>query len=299
MNANLLKFSIQSILSAREAVKRLEVADDHEDIEDRDQENELRIARPLVTNWNGTPYSPYGNLFDSRPFLLSSLYSSLHPSIPHQDRNRLDLPLVQRIVGLGGVHSLQSPRPAYMGGLPRPLPSLHQEKDRKEDMSDDDDDKGDDDERRRKKKTRTVFSRSQVFQLESTFDIKRYLSSSERASLASSLHLTETQVKIWFQNRRNKWKRQLAADMEAANLAGASRSLPPHPVPLFLQSHHIKQIGSSDSGFLRSSSPSSISSLPHLPSHPSLTPSQAASLVFPPSSHSISTSMQGGSLHFV
>ena len=51
----------------------------------------------------------------------------------------------------------------------------------------------------RKKKTRTVFSRSQVFQLESTFDMKRYLSSSERAGLASSLHLTETQVKIWFQ----------------------------------------------------------------------------------------------------
>uniref|UniRef100_A0A803VQ08 H6 family homeobox 3 n=1 Tax=Ficedula albicollis TaxID=59894 RepID=A0A803VQ08_FICAL len=68
----------------------------------------------------------------------------------------------------------------------------------------------------RKKKTRTVFSRSQVFQLESTFDMKRYLSSSERAGLAASLHLTETQVKIWFQNRRNKWKRQ--AELEAANL---------------------------------------------------------------------------------
>lgn len=47
---------------------------------------------------------------------------------------------------------------------------------------------------KRKKKTRTVFSRSQVFQLESTFDVKRYLSSSERAGLAASLHLTETQV---------------------------------------------------------------------------------------------------------
>lgn len=78
----------------------------------------------------------------------------------------------------------------------------------------------DDDKRknRRKKKTRTVFSRSQVFQLESTFDVKRYLSSSERAGLAASLHLTETQVKIWFQNRRNKWKRQLAAELEAASM---------------------------------------------------------------------------------
>lgn len=83
-------------------------------------------------------------------------------------------------------------------------------------------DKKDINKKRRKKKTRTVFSRSQVYQLESTFDIKRYLSSSERAGLASQLHLTETQVKIWFQNRRNKWKRQLAAEMEAASLAQAS-----------------------------------------------------------------------------
>lgn len=49
---------------------------------------------------------------------------------------------------------------------------------------------------KRKKKTRTVFSRTQVFQLESTFDMKRYLSSSERAALATSLRLTETQVRI-------------------------------------------------------------------------------------------------------
>ncbi|XP_042195332.1 homeobox protein HMX1 [Callorhinchus milii] len=82
----------------------------------------------------------------------------------------------------------------------------------------------------RKKKTRTVFSRSQVFQLESTFDMKRYLSSSERAGLAASLHLTETQVKIWFQNRRNKWKRQLAADLEAVNLSHSSQRIVRVPI---------------------------------------------------------------------
>ncbi|XP_035494475.2 homeobox protein HMX1 [Scophthalmus maximus] len=82
----------------------------------------------------------------------------------------------------------------------------------------------------RKKKTRTVFSRSQVFQLESTFDVKRYLSSSERAGLAASLHLTETQVKIWFQNRRNKWKRQLAADLEAAHIPTSTQRIVRVPI---------------------------------------------------------------------
>lgn len=65
-----------------------------------------------------------------------------------------------------------------------------------------------------KKKTRTIFSKRQIFQLESTFDMKRYLSSAERACLATSLQLTETQVKIWFQNRRNKLKRQISTEID-------------------------------------------------------------------------------------
>ncbi|CAD5220923.1 unnamed protein product [Bursaphelenchus xylophilus] len=59
----------------------------------------------------------------------------------------------------------------------------------------------------RKKKTRTVFSRSQVSQLEMTFNQHKYLNTPQRSSLAAQLGLTDVQVKIWFQNRRNKWKR--------------------------------------------------------------------------------------------
>lgn len=63
---------------------------------------------------------------------------------------------------------------------------------------------------RHKKKTRTVFSRHQIFYLESAFEMKRYLSSTERSEMARTLKLTETQVKVWFQNRRNKWKSQMS-----------------------------------------------------------------------------------------
>uniref|UniRef100_A0A0N5BCU8 Homeobox domain-containing protein n=1 Tax=Strongyloides papillosus TaxID=174720 RepID=A0A0N5BCU8_STREA len=85
----------------------------------------------------------------------------------------------------------------------------------------------------RKKKTRTVFSRHQVSQLEMTFDMKRYLSSQERAHLASSLRLTETQVKIWFQNRRNKWKRQAASDGEIPGAFSISTPSMANPLNIF------------------------------------------------------------------
>ena len=51
----------------------------------------------------------------------------------------------------------------------------------------------------------------QLAELEREFDAKKYLSLTERSQIAFQLRLSEIQVKIWFQNRRAKWKRVKAA----------------------------------------------------------------------------------------
>lgn len=63
-----------------------------------------------------------------------------------------------------------------------------------------------------KKRSRAAFSHAQVFELERRFSRQRYLSGPDRSDLAKALNLTETQVKIWFQNRRYKTKRKLQAE---------------------------------------------------------------------------------------
>ena len=55
---------------------------------------------------------------------------------------------------------------------------------------------------------RTIYSSAQIQQLELRFQRTQYLALPERAELASALGLTQTQVKIWFQNRRSKYKKQ-------------------------------------------------------------------------------------------
>ncbi|KAI9558905.1 putative homeobox protein koza-like [Daphnia sinensis] len=50
--------------------------------------------------------------------------------------------------------------------------------------------------------------------LESEFERNKYLSVSKRMQLSKQLKLTETQIKIWFQNRRTKWKRKYTNDLE-------------------------------------------------------------------------------------
>ncbi|XP_076863271.1 homeobox protein DBX2 [Brachyhypopomus gauderio] len=53
---------------------------------------------------------------------------------------------------------------------------------------------------------RAVFSEEQRKELEGTFRRQKYISKTDRSRLATELCLKETQVKIWFQNRRMKWR---------------------------------------------------------------------------------------------
>merc|ERR1719242_3003740 len=61
---------------------------------------------------------------------------------------------------------------------------------------------------RKPKRIRTAFSPSQLLKLEQAFEKNQYVVGQERKELAKSLNLSETQVKVWFQNRRTKSKRE-------------------------------------------------------------------------------------------
>lgn len=107
---------------------------------------------------------------------------------PDANQPRLS-PSIEADPGLGGKHDGADPEPSPHD------PSPHKRRRSEQACA-------------KPRRARTAFTYEQLVALENKFRSTRYLSVCERLNLALSLSLTETQVKIWFQNRRTKWKKQ-------------------------------------------------------------------------------------------
>ncbi|XP_018671179.2 homeobox protein not2 [Ciona intestinalis] len=145
--------------------------------------------------------SPYTSPYTSSPDL--GIYYSMFQPMRH-------LPFIQSCIGSGG-----SPFQTPTGGFPTPpiTPNPHWGHITSSPLvTNDVTARGNDVTQTSpplvdKKRMRTIFTPNQLEKLEDEFTRQHYMVGSERYFLAKRLNLSETQVKVWFQNRRIKWRK--------------------------------------------------------------------------------------------
>ncbi|XP_033640601.1 homeobox protein Dlx2b-like isoform X2 [Asterias rubens] len=161
--------------------------------------NELQLPGRLISSPGGYCASPYQDLssimlhhggtdpWSYAQYRLDS-HSSLHPTEREEPRLPADLPT---------THPKQSHHqtvlnPRVVGG------------------------------RRKRSWSRAVFTSLQRKGLEKRFSLQKYVNKPDRRQLAAALGLTDAQVKVWFQNRRMKWRHSQRVQKQQRQAADTS-----------------------------------------------------------------------------
>ena len=82
--------------------------------------------------------------------------------------------------------------------------------------------------KRKRSWSRAVFSNLQRKGLERRFQLQKYITKPDRRQLAATLGLTDAQVKVWFQNRRMKWRHSKEAGKGGENSADSTQDQDVH-----------------------------------------------------------------------